>query len=278
MATATLEPAAKPWECWECTVLPQDHPDREGCICKVHRPTHVIGILLEPMPPDVRVRASMLSAKLRIGREQVHAARENAKFEERYDPIEAEKLREDALRWQLRVDRIEGELRRVLAELNAVSKVADAGAGAAKLAAKKRAGRKSARVPRARAARLPKPATKSTKSGPAAKGASSESSDGPGSGDPPPSDPDPERPAAVAGQGTVAEGRPLLERTRDFWQRRSSRRLSLEDAREIVETSVAYVRLLNTWATKKAGKKPADPTTSPRGTDGTHDDTAPRNP
>jgi hypothetical protein len=268
MTTAALEPAAKRWECWECTALPEEDPVRRDCICKVHRPTHVIGILLEPLPPDVRVQASMLSGKLRMGREQVHAARENANFEEKYDPIEAEKLREDALRWQLRVDRIEGELRRVLAELNAVSKAADAGAGAAKPAVEKRAGRKSARAPRARAARLPKPATKSR---PAAKGASPESSDGPGSGDPPPSDPDPERPAPTAGQGTVAERRPLLERTRDFWQRRTSRRLSLEDAREIVENSVGFIRLLNTWATKK----PADPSTLPGGTDGTDHGTVP---
>ena len=43
----------------------------------------------------------------------------------------------------------------------------------------------------------------------------------------------------------------LLEETRAFWQARSSRELSREDAREIIENLTGYFSVLSEWSRRE---------------------------
>ncbi len=47
----------------------------------------------------------------------------------------------------------------------------------------------------------------------------------------------------------------LLEQTRAFWQARTARQLTLEDARQITENLTGFFKLLVAWGARQNGAK-----------------------
>jgi hypothetical protein len=55
----------------------------------------------------------------------------------------------------------------------------------------------------------------------------------------------------------------FLDETREFWQRRSPRRLSREDARQIADNVSGFFRVLQEWDASERRHGTQDPHTAP---------------
>lgn len=277
VSTGVLETESKSW-CWACPSLPEGHPDREHCPCRMHRPTPAMHVLLEPIPlEDLRVQAAMLSGQLRTCQLEIRRCTGDARLEEPYDRNGALELRADGELFGYWAAKIQEKLRHVQAQLTAttVDVTNPKPAPAVRAVAGKRAASPRTKPTRAARTSVPTASKASTPVSAAQATGPSDGGDGPGSPEPPtpcsdsapPAPPLP--PPAAAATGLLSDGkRKLLERTLGIWQARTTRKLSLEDAREIVENATGAVELLHAWAIRGAGSKPgADTRAEAPGTD-----------
>lgn len=253
MGMSTMEVSAK--GCFACSPLPPG-PDRDQCPCRAPVGLACIGAILEPPPAEPGARLEHLRRQAQLAAGAREYAEREAVLQDRCDQDHARDLRTTSTSYAHVERRLRGEIERLERELStARSKPATKAKKSSRQARRGNTRRAPGRAPRPAGRRAAAQQRQAAADG-----------GGGGDGDPPSGDPDPAPSAGPA--RAISPARPpfkapglpggaararAIELTIAFWSARLGRRISEEEARQILERMAALDALLGRWRDRPAG-------------------------